>query len=86
MAHIYRLYSEDQEDGFWLVRCGDGRGRVGRILAYLLAMYRTDCDSAEDKTPKMSSSEAIALVRHLRPGGIDVPRQEDFVQAWLSHC
>jgi atypical dual specificity phosphatase len=98
MDLIYERFCADGH-GVWLVHCGGGKGRAGTVLACVLAMHGMNGDAGaaaalsgkdggdvtEAAAPKMNKTEAIALVRSVRPGSIESTEQEDFVGAWISH-
>ena len=76
ISRIYiKLHNPDLESSFvylhqqaMSVHCLHGRGRTGTMLACYFV-----------KKHNMSAAEAIAEVRHLRPGSVEVLEQEQLV-------
>lgn len=69
-----------------LIHCGGGKGRAGTVAACYIAAFGfaripTDCIPAQ---PAMSSEEAIAALRVIRPGSLETEHQEAFVRKWCS--
>ena len=64
--------AESRGDGV-LVHCMGGIGRTGTVLACYLV--------SQGSTP----DQAIAEIRRLRPGSIEVPEQERAVRVWGEH-
>ena len=67
-----------------LIHCGGGKGRAGTVAACYIATYgfakaRDDLDH-----PTMSASEAVTILRSIRPGSIETSQQESFVSKWCS--
>lgn len=69
---------------------GGGKGRAGTYLACFLVKHGLDYQAPETNEteesyscpPKLSSSEAISLLRHLRPGSIETEDQERVIKAY----
>ncbi|MFW5870693.1 MAG: dual specificity protein phosphatase family protein [Candidatus Sumerlaeota bacterium] len=61
-----------QHDRAVAVHCTAGQGRTGTVLACLLLVLGRASDA----------QEAIEQVRHSRPGSIETPEQEAFIEAW----
>ena len=57
-----------------VVHCKGGLGRAGTVAAMLLLHART----------AKTASEAIDMVRHVRPGAIETQAQEEFLQRWAQ--
>ncbi|KAI8849489.1 protein-tyrosine phosphatase-like protein, partial [Chytridium lagenaria] len=55
-----------------LVHCGGGKGRAGSLLATYLVRFGLEY-------PVMNATDAVTLLRRLRPGSIETERQEKFV-------
>ena len=69
-----------------LCHCGGGLGRAGTMLACYLALWKTGLPSNDEyPIPVMPASEAIQLIRGLRPGSIESASQEAFVGQWVKH-
>ena len=74
VARSIEFLRKNSEEGFKvLVHCLGGYGRTGTILA---------CYLVSEGTPP---EEAIATVRKLRPGSIEVPSQEQAVRDYERH-
>ena len=70
----------------FLIQCGGSKGRAGTLAACYLMLYRTHLPSNEDFiAPRMSSAEALKLIRQMRPGSVESDDQLDFLQDWSSH-
>ncbi|KAI8868320.1 phosphatases II, partial [Ramicandelaber brevisporus] len=88
MAAVEAELSQPASDGepprACLVHCGGGKGRAGTFLACYLAKYGPyPIDfAAQAQGPFMSSSEAVALIRQMRPGSIETHEQEAFVREY----
>lgn len=54
-----------------LIHCFGGKGRTGLVAAALLI-----------KSKKLTAQQAIAYIRSVRPGSIETPQQERFLQAY----
>ncbi|KAG6820659.1 hypothetical protein H0H93_013510 [Arthromyces matolae] len=67
-----------------LVHCGGGKGRAGTVAACYMAAFGFEKPHYDQTQPAMSASEAITLLRHLRPGSIETSQQETFVSTWCS--
>ena len=68
--------------------CGGGKGRAGTVAACLLLRFGLDGivkNSGSQVMCHMSSSEAIAYLRHIRPGSLETKHQEDFVRDYANH-
>ena len=69
-----------------LCHCGGGLGRAGTMLACYIALWKTGLPNHDEfPIPIMPASEAIRLVRGLRPGSIESASQEAFVGSWVKH-
>lgn len=62
------------QDHAVVVHCTAGQGRTGTVLACLLLSLGQVADA----------QQAIEKVRHARPGSIETPGQEAFIEEW-SH-
>ena len=74
--------------------CGGGKGRAGTVAACLLLRFgvggmRKAGEGGEAGGGAvmchMSSAEAIAYLRHIRPGSLETKHQEDFVRDYANH-
>ena len=73
--------------GAVMEHCGGGKGRAGTVAACLLLRFgergvRAQLAGEQAFGAAMSSDEAIALIRRLRPGSIETARQERFVREY----
>ncbi len=62
-----------------MVHCGGGKGRAGTVLACFLFKHRERLG-----LPLSSGSDAVRLIRELRPGSIETRQQEDFVRHYAG--
>lgn len=83
LAKLHRLNSMEQHMNSAVVHCGGGKGRAGTVLACYLVRYGFGLPKECDE-PAMSSSDAIALLRALRPGSIETAQQEAFVHQYAG--
>ncbi|KAF9441553.1 ATP dependent DNA ligase [Macrolepiota fuliginosa MF-IS2] len=67
-----------------LVHCGGGKGRAGTVIACYMAAYGFKRPNPHLSQPEMAASEAVAMLRALRPGSIETSQQEAFVSKWCS--
>ncbi|RXW23063.1 hypothetical protein EST38_g2786 [Candolleomyces aberdarensis] len=78
-----RLFMDDDNLPL-LVHCGGGKGRAGTVAACYIAACGFKSPSYEQTQPELPASEAISLLRSLRPGSIETAQQEAFVSKWCS--
>ncbi|KAF8167285.1 ATP dependent DNA ligase [Crassisporium funariophilum] len=83
MDLIIRLF-DDHKKLPLLVHCGGGKGRAGTVAACYLAAFGFNKPRYEQDHPELSASEAISLLRSLRPGSLETSKQEAFVSKWCS--
>ncbi|KAG6911294.1 hypothetical protein DXG01_002133 [Tephrocybe rancida] len=67
-----------------LIHCGGGKGRAGTVAACYMAAFGFGKPHFDQTQPTMAASEAVSLLRHLRPGSIETSQQEAFVSKWCS--
>ena len=67
-----------------LVHCGGGKGRAGTVAACFLVAFGFQKPQFHLSQPTMTASEAISVLRSLRPGSIETSQQEEFVSKWCS--
>ena len=67
-----------------LVHCGGGKGRAGTVAACYIATYGFGKPHEAPTHPAMSSDEAVAILRSIRPGSIETTQQQSFVSRWCS--
>jgi len=99
-AEMDVIWDRVSAGGSWVIHCGGGVGRAGTVLACLITMMGMgqgaridqtwkDEDENEDgsgmKMPKLSSDEAIRLLRRIRPKSLESEIQVTFVSKWVSH-
>ncbi|GLB43541.1 putative ATP dependent DNA ligase [Lyophyllum shimeji] len=75
---------EDESKLPLLVHCGGGKGRAGTVAACYMAAFGFGKPRPNQTHPALSASEAVALLRHIRPGSIETAQQEAFVSKWCS--
>ncbi|KAH8924717.1 hypothetical protein BT69DRAFT_1296205 [Atractiella rhizophila] len=80
------IQAVEEEEGGVLVHCGGGKGRAGAVLGAYLSLHgtglpiSTGSSSSRSATPAMTATQAIDLLRQLRPESIETTEQEDFVR------
>ncbi|KAG6874366.1 hypothetical protein C0995_015102 [Termitomyces sp. Mi166 len=67
-----------------LVHCGGGKGRAGTVAACYMVAFGFEKPHFDQTQPTMAASEAVSLLRQLRPGSIETTQQEVFVSTWCS--
>ncbi|KAG6811463.1 hypothetical protein H0H92_007286 [Tricholoma furcatifolium] len=67
-----------------LVHCGGGKGRAGTVAACYMAAFGFETPHSDQTQPAMAASDAVSLLRHIRPGSIETSQQEAFVSTWCS--
>ncbi|KAF9011281.1 ATP dependent DNA ligase [Cyathus striatus] len=83
MDLVMRLI-DDEDKLPILIHCGGGKGRAGTVAACYLAAYGFSKPYPNQTHPALSASEAISLLRAIRPGSIETSQQEAFVSKWCS--
>ncbi|KAJ3544850.1 hypothetical protein NMY22_g2641 [Coprinellus aureogranulatus] len=83
MDLVMRLFLEDDSLPL-LVHCGGGKGRAGTVAACYMSACGFKRPSYDKTQPEMPASEAVSLLRSLRPGSIETTQQEEFVHKWCS--
>jgi len=74
-----------RKKGGVIVHCGGGKGRAGTFLAcYLLKHGLGTTSSVGEGGCRMSASEAIELLRKIRPGSVETHHQEKFISDYAN--
>ncbi|TEB38527.1 ATP dependent DNA ligase [Coprinellus micaceus] len=83
MDLVMRLFLEDENLPL-LVHCGGGKGRAGTVAACYMSACGFKCPTYAQAQPEIPASDAISVLRSLRPGSIETSQQEAFVHKWCS--
>jgi atypical dual specificity phosphatase len=75
---------EDENKLPLLIHCGGGKGRAGTVAACYMAAFGFGKPRLNQTHPEVSAPEAVALLRHIRPGSIETIQQKAFVSKWCS--
>lgn len=75
---------QDEKNLPLLIHCGGGKGRAGTVAACYMAAFGFNKPSYHQIHPEMPAPDAIALLRHMRPGSIETSQQEAFISKWCS--
>lgn len=68
-----------------IVNCGGAVGRAGTVLTCYMLKNGLTGEIKENTHPAMSSSDAIAKIRELRPKSIETERQENFIKEYCDY-
>ncbi|GAA5842019.1 hypothetical protein JCM3766R1_005725 [Sporobolomyces carnicolor] len=68
-----------------LVHCGGGKGRAGVMIASWICAYGFGRPPTVWRYPAFSPSQAISLLRHIRPGSIETREQEEGLRRFYKH-
>lgn len=75
---------DDEKKRPVLVHCGGGKGRAGTVVACYLAAYGFKKPNLHLTQPELAASEAVRILRTIRPGSIETSQQEEFISKWCS--
>ncbi|KAG5643552.1 hypothetical protein DXG03_000693 [Asterophora parasitica] len=81
---LFMSLLEDEKKLPLLIHCGGGKGRAGTVAACYMAAFGFGKPRLNQAHPELSAPEAVALLRHIRPGSIETSQQEAFVSKWCS--
>ena len=87
LAQVEHIFSHAiatfKSDRAVLIHCGGGKGRAGTVAACWLVRF--GFTTIPQESPVYSATEAIRIIRQLRPGSIETIEQEQFVAAYARH-
>ncbi|GAA5950462.1 hypothetical protein JCM3765_004556 [Sporobolomyces pararoseus] len=77
---LFLRIASDLDECPLLVHCGGGKGRAGVMVASYLLAFGFKSASPVWRYPAFSPSQAIEILRKIRPGSIETVEQEDGIK------